>query len=405
MAEIRLPRIDLAVVRLPGASVFSTGPGTVTLALLGEVDRLGTPILKSALDVVWAESPRRVVVDLTEVDFLGLSAVHALLSTRMTAQRRGVQLTLTTASTFMVRLLDLAGAGDVTVLEGSRLGARRQTPAGTREVSDEAPLRSGLLTLVPEAVAPNPSRPPNVGEFAPAADDVLLGALREASSWGSSDDPQSVMVSLCRAVVAGIPEAAGAGVLLHGPGAHDAVLRAATDPRAESLAVIGLRPEGAAGDEQGWGTVWTAGQPLMIDDLREDRRWPRLAARADELHVRGVMCLPLGAPRSVGHLTVYSCRAGAFRAGSLRLAEVYAAVGRMLLPAARRRHDLARQLATRDVIGQAKGILMERNKCSADQAYGALRRASCVTNTRLRTLAARLANTGELTVGAGRPSE
>ena len=48
------------------------------------------------------------------------------------------------------------------------------------------------------------------------------------------------------------------------------------------------------------------------------------------------------------------------------------------------------------MIGQAKGILMERNKCSADQAYGVLRQASYVTNTRLRTLAAQLAATGRM---------
>jgi AmiR/NasT family two-component response regulator len=47
---------------------------------------------------------------------------------------------------------------------------------------------------------------------------------------------------------------------------------------------------------------------------------------------------------------------------------------------------------SRDVIGQAKGILMERRGLSADQAFDTLRRTSQELNVKLRDLATTLAS-------------
>jgi hypothetical protein len=59
--------------------------------------------------------------------------------------------------------------------------------------------------------------------------------------------------------------------------------------------------------------------------------------------------------------------------------------------------DLFHQaLMSRDVIGQAKGILMERLKVSPDDAFDMLRRASQGLNVKLREVAQRLTETGEL---------
>ena len=56
---------------------------------------------------------------------------------------------------------------------------------------------------------------------------------------------------------------------------------------------------------------------------------------------------------------------------------------------------LRRALISRDVIGQAKGILMERFKVTADEAFALLVRASQRDNVRVAELSARLADTGE----------
>jgi len=55
---------------------------------------------------------------------------------------------------------------------------------------------------------------------------------------------------------------------------------------------------------------------------------------------------------------------------------------------------LERALASRDVIGQAKGILMERFKITADEAFEMLLTASQHANRKLSTLAEELAATG-----------
>ena len=52
-------------------------------------------------------------------------------------------------------------------------------------------------------------------------------------------------------------------------------------------------------------------------------------------------------------------------------------------------------LASRDTIGQAKGILMERYRLSADEAFERLRAASQSANRKLVDLARQLTETGE----------
>jgi AmiR/NasT family two-component response regulator len=52
-------------------------------------------------------------------------------------------------------------------------------------------------------------------------------------------------------------------------------------------------------------------------------------------------------------------------------------------------------LSTREVIGQAQGILMERERISATQAFDVLRRASQHLNRKLRDVAQDLVDTGD----------
>jgi hypothetical protein len=56
---------------------------------------------------------------------------------------------------------------------------------------------------------------------------------------------------------------------------------------------------------------------------------------------------------------------------------------------------LEEALLSRDVIGQAKGILMERLHLTSDQAFEELRAVSQQHNRKLRDISAGLADTGE----------
>jgi AmiR/NasT family two-component response regulator len=61
----------------------------------------------------------------------------------------------------------------------------------------------------------------------------------------------------------------------------------------------------------------------------------------------------------------------------------------------RRAAGLAAALRTREIIGEALGILMERERINANQAFDVLRRASQHLNIKLRDIAQDLVDTGE----------
>jgi AmiR/NasT family two-component response regulator len=75
---------------------------------------------------------------------------------------------------------------------------------------------------------------------------------------------------------------------------------------------------------------------------------------------------------------------------------LFAAHAAVAMAEARQLEHLTRAMATRDVIGQAKGILMERHKLTADQAFGVLTKASQQTNVKLIDVALALTDTGLL---------
>ena len=95
-------------------------------------------------------------------------------------------------------------------------------------------------------------------------------------------------------------------------------------------------------------------------------------------------------------LTVCSTRPEAFDDVSEQVARLVAASAAVALAGAQETEHLQTALRARDVIGQAKGILMERYKVDADEAFRMLVTASQTTNVKLRDIAAHLAATGTL---------
>jgi AmiR/NasT family two-component response regulator len=107
-----------------------------------------------------------------------------------------------------------------------------------------------------------------------------------------------------------------------------------------------------------------------------------------------------------GALNIYARKPNVFdedsRAAATKFAP-YAAVAVSNMRAYQDARDMADNLRValdnRAVIDQAKGILMERYKLTADQAFQALARVSMQTNRKLRDVAADLARTGQFDVG------
>jgi GAF domain-containing protein len=148
------------------------------------------------------------------------------------------------------------------------------------------------------------------------------------------------------------------------------------------------------------------GEVTEIPDTRADDRWPDYAPRAVERGNLSSLSVPLAIDEDAqvtGALNIYARRLDAFdevsRSVATRFAP-YAAVAAGNLYAYQSARDMADNLQTalesRAVIDQAKGILMERYKVTADQAFQLLVRASMTTNRKLRDIAADLIRTGEL---------
>jgi hypothetical protein len=119
------------------------------------------------------------------------------------------------------------------------------------------------------------------------------------------------------------------------------------------------------------------------------------APRATGLGVLSMMCFQLFVHQEdLGALNLYSRRAGAFDAESENDGLLFASHAAIAMVGAQREDSLAKALANRDIIGQAKGILMERHKVSAEVAFALLARASQHTNRKLLDVATPVATTG-----------
>jgi GAF domain-containing protein len=139
---------------------------------------------------------------------------------------------------------------------------------------------------------------------------------------------------------------------------------------------------------------------VQISDTKLDERWPRFSAAAQGCGVRSLLCVPLWvSERSMGALTLYSGQATAFSQGDTQLIGLFAALAALALAEAQRTEQLREAIASRDLIGQAKGILIERHRLTGDAAFSLLDRASQDANVKVAEVARHLVETGELLAG------
>jgi transcriptional regulator with GAF, ATPase, and Fis domain len=133
----------------------------------------------------------------------------------------------------------------------------------------------------------------------------------------------------------------------------------------------------------------------VIEDFETERRWPDYRARTLELGMRSMISFRLFVTDdSMGALNLYSRRPNGFDRRSQILGQVYAAQASVAMKAALIEAGLNTAIRSRDVIGQAKGILMARHRLTADMAFEVLRRLSQDRNQKLATLAEEIAETG-----------
>ena len=135
---------------------------------------------------------------------------------------------------------------------------------------------------------------------------------------------------------------------------------------------------------------------FWVDDLDRDGRWPRFAAVVQaRTPVRSILAvvIPLGGT-SIGALNLYADEINAFEKDDHAIAAIFATQAAVVLAATQQRIDdaakiqnLRQALASRDLIGQAKGILMSRETCTDEEAFRMLSAASQKLNLKLREIA------------------
>jgi len=117
---------------------------------------------------------------------------------------------------------------------------------------------------------------------------------------------------------------------------------------------------------------------------------------ATEVGVTTVLSTPLieGPGEAFGALNIYSQRDGAFAESDRRIATIIGEHAALLVQTALARaaadqlnEQLRFAVASREIIGEAKGIIMERQACTRDEAFDVLRRASQRENRKLREVA------------------
>jgi GAF domain-containing protein len=159
--------------------------------------------------------------------------------------------------------------------------------------------------------------------------------------------------------------------------------------------------------ERGYGPCLDAGRAglvLVIDDMRTEQRWPDYAEHAAARGIGSSLSLPLPFPSgTIGALNTYASRPSAFDAHDVTLGEEVAAwvalvVGRAaaVAPTEIELEQLRAAPASRSLLEQAKGMLMERHTIGAEEAFTLLVRASQHHNLKLREVAAELVQSGVL---------
>ena len=204
----------------------------------------------------------------------------------------------------------------------------------------------------------------------------------------SSDEP-ALVSAVCEEAVRLIDPARHAGVILAIGRRHLEVV-AASSPVPQQLDELQQR--------EGAGPCLDAARSqavIRIEDVGTDARWPSFAEQATAAGVRSMLCLPLHVDTSLfGTLSVYADTPRAFKDVTESVARVLAVLAAVTLSESRGRANLERALESRDLIGQAKGIIMQARRVTADEAFALLVRRSQETNTKLLDVAEAVVHTG-----------
>ncbi|KDE96810.1 hypothetical protein Y900_029680 [Mycolicibacterium aromaticivorans JS19b1 = JCM 16368] len=216
-------------------------------------------------------------------------------------------------------------------------------------------------------------------------DELIVDAMRTLAGAGSEGSPiGSSLAELTATAVSLIDRVDCADVLMISGGTFESI--SATRPVARELDQV--QQQTGAGP-----CLDAADRDVMVrcSDLANDDRWPEYAEHAQAVGVFSVMSFRLFTQGSdSGALNLLGFRPRTFTDEEEALGAMLATQAALLILAADRQRQFDSALASRDIIGQAKGVIMERFDVDAIQAFALLTKLSQETNTPLRVIAERL---------------
>lgn len=249
-----------------------------------------------------------------------------------------------------------------------------------------------------DPLRPGGVRPPR--DDSPEVDELTVHLGDLARSMQGEKDVQDTVDAIVHAAVDTVPGASHASITIV-RNRRDLVTQAATGvlPRALDQAQY----------DTGQGPCLDAllqQRTVRLDDLAGEPRWPAFVARAVELGAGSMLCVQLyvdGLRGNLGALNLSSEQVDAFTDESEEIATVLAAHSAVAMTDAQTAAQLQVAVDSRDLIGMAKGVLVERFRLTPDRAFAVLVRASQHSNRKLLDLSRELVDTGSLDAGPDSP--
>lgn len=217
-------------------------------------------------------------------------------------------------------------------------------------------------------------------------------AHRLACTRVDSSDSEAMLHAIVAGALEAIPAAAAASITLIDSHGVLTTRAPSDDVVAEVDGVQAELGEGPCVD-----ALREAGSGVTdVPDLSDPARtpWPRLAPRARAAGFASVLSYQLVTNGSAGALNLWGGAPGRFSDHDRLLGALFADQAAVALAGARRAGELTKALTNRDVIGRAKGVLMERFQIT-DRAFAMLVESSQNTNLKLADVATWLVQDAE----------
>ncbi|GAA3327144.1 MULTISPECIES: GAF and ANTAR domain-containing protein [Paeniglutamicibacter] len=231
-----------------------------------------------------------------------------------------------------------------------------------------------------------------IGKSLPIADELAAAAAGAAGLLMSEATVAETLKLITAAAKSSVPFAIGAGVTLMDANARP-TSAAASDEVVEQADSLQYDLE------QGpCLSAWATGETVVVQDIAADDRWPEWSRLVAPLAVAASISVPLkSSSESFGAVKVYAAEPQAFTERSRGVLELLARQASVLLEhaitaeqAKKVSDELRSTLYLRDVIGMAKGIIMERHGVAADDAVRLLLKQAIAEGRTLGEFAARL---------------